>query len=290
MAAFRRVRELGARYGCAIPWNEITTSITIAGEEVLLAGRARGIFRPRQMARGVLSIKTTVPRMGRNRRYDDIASDEGFFEYRFMGEDPNHSDNRALRESLLDRTPLIYFHGVAPALYQAIWPVFITNWDAKSLTAQVVPGESMVSPTAPESEDLRRYAVIQAKQRLHQAVFRQIVLDAYGNCCAVSGLPEPRLLVAAHIIPDRDRRGQPEVPNGIAMSALHHTAYDANLMGIDPDGGVHIKRELLEIHDGPMLKALQKIQGSKMTAPSSRECRPNRDYLAERFEQFRRVA
>jgi len=53
---------------------------------------------------------------------------------------------------------------------------------------------------------------------------------------------------------------------------------------------VHIKRELLEIHDGPMLKALQKIQGSKMTAPSSRECRPNRDYLAERFEQFRRVA
>src|SRR5271154_5489424 len=118
-ATFLRVRELEARYGGAIPWNEVTMPITVAGEQVLLAGRARGIFRPRQMTRGVLSIKTTIPRFGRTRRYDDIASDKGFFEYRFMGDDPGHSDNRALRESWEDRTPLVYFHGVAPALYQA---------------------------------------------------------------------------------------------------------------------------------------------------------------------------
>ena len=289
-AAFLRMRELEGRYGGAIPWNEITTPITIASEPVLMGGRARGIFRPRQMSRGALSIKTTVPRTGRTRRYEDIASDQGFFEYRFMGEDPNHADNRALRESWEDRTPLIYLHGVAPALYQAIWPVFITHWDAKNLTAHAVPGESISSTAVPASEDLRRYAVIQAKQRLHQAVFRQVVLDAYGNRCAISGLPEPRLLVAAHIIPDRDRRGQPEVPNGIAMSVLHHTAYDANLMGIDADGKLYINRELLEIHDGPMLKSLQNVQGGKMTKPSSAGCMPNRDYLAERFEQFKRAA
>ena len=116
------------------------------------------------------------------------------------------------------------------------------------------------------------------------------MLDAYGNRCAISGLPEPRLLVAAHIIPDRDRRGQPEVPNGIAMSVLYHTAYDANLLGIDAEGKLYINRELLEIHDGPMLKALQNIQGCRMANPSSAECRPNRDYLAERFEDFKRVA
>jgi putative restriction endonuclease len=97
-------------------------------------------------------------------------------------------------------------------------------------------------------------------------------------------------LVAAHIIPDRDRRGQPEVPNGIAMSVLHHTAYDANLMGIDADGKLYINRGLLEIHDGPMLKSLQNVQGGKMTKPSSAGCMPNRDYLAERFEQFRQAA
>ena len=289
-AAFLRIRELEARYGGVIPWSELAAPITVAGEKILLAGRARGIFRPRQMTRGALSIKTTIPRMGRTKRYDDIASDKGFFEYRFMGDDANHSDNRALRESWHDRTPLVYFHGVAPSLYQALWPVFVTHWDAKNLAARVVPGESTSSAAAPPSEDLRRYAVIRAKQRLHQAVFRQAVLDAYRNRCAISGLPEPRLLVAAHIIPDRDRRGQPEVTNGIAMSVLHHSAYDANLMGIDPDGILHINRELLAIHDGPMLKALQNIRGSKLTHPTNVVCRPNRDYLAERFEQFRRAA
>ena len=40
----------------------------------------------------------------------------------------------------------------------------------------------------------------------------------------------------------------------------------------------------------PMLKALQNIQGGRMARPSSEECRPNRDYLAERFEDFKRVA
>jgi putative restriction endonuclease len=290
-AAFLRMRELEARYGGAIPWIEVTAPMMVAGEEVRLAGRARGIFRPRQMSRGALSIKTTVPRAGRTRRYDDIASDEGFFEYRFMGDDPKHADNRALQESWHDRSPLIYFHGVAPALYQAIWPVFVTHWDAKNLTAHVVPGESTRSSAAPASEDLRRYAVIQAKQRLHQAVFREMVIEAYGGRCAVSGLPEKRLLHAAHILPDRDRRGQPIVSNGIAMSVLHHSAYDLNLLGIDPGGVIHINRDLLEIHDGPTLRhALQDLDHAKMKEPDDPARRPNRDFLAERFEQFNAAA
>ena len=69
------------------------------------------------MQRGVLSIKTTMPRQGRQRRYDDIASDDGFFEYRFMGDDPQSADNRWLRESMEDGTSLIYFHAVAPSVY-----------------------------------------------------------------------------------------------------------------------------------------------------------------------------
>ncbi len=57
-------------------------------------------------------------------------------------------------------------------------------------------------------------------------------------------------------------------------------------MGIDAEGKLYINRELLEIHDGPMPKALQNIQGGRMARPSSEECRPDRDYLAERFEDF----
>jgi len=85
---------------------------------------------------------------------------------------------------------------------------------------------------------------------------------------AVSGQPERRLLYAAHINADRDERGLPVVSNGIAMSMLHHSAYDLNLMGIDPDGVVHINRDLPEIHNGPTLHhALQDLDHAAMKSP-----------------------
>jgi hypothetical protein len=49
-------------------------------------------------------------------------------------------------------------------------------------------------------------------------------------------LPESLLLDAAHIVADKDERlGQPVVPNGILLSKIHHAAFDAHLIGIDPD-------------------------------------------------------
>ena len=75
------------------------------------------------------------------------------------------------------------------------------------------------------------------------------------------------------------------------MSVLHHCAYDLNLMGIDPDGVVHINRDLLEIHDGPTLRhALQDLDHVAMKLPSDPTYLPNRDFLAERFEQFNAAA
>ena len=191
-----------------------------------------------------------------------------------------------------DGTPLIYFHAVAPSIYQAIWPAFITAWDAKQLTAYVVPGERIRGDSVlPVSTDARRYIAVEAKRRLHQAVFRELVLDAYDGRCAVSGLPERRLLHAAHILPDRDQRGLPVIGNGIAMSTLHHATYDANLLGIDPDGGIYVNEELLRIHDGTTLEyALKGVHGARIRQPRSSMDQPNRDFLAARYEQFAKAA
>jgi putative restriction endonuclease len=74
------------------------------------------------------------------------------------------------------------------------------------------------------------------KQRLHQASFRDALLAAYGGRCAISGLPEPRLLDAARIVVDaHEQLGQPIVTNGLPLSKIHHAAFDANFIGIDPD-------------------------------------------------------
>jgi putative restriction endonuclease len=49
--------------------------------------------------------------------------------------------------------------------------------------------------------------------------------------------------------------GQPMVPNGIPLSKLHHAAFDAHLIGIDPDYRLHIAERLFNQTDGPMLEA-----------------------------------
>lgn len=81
----------------------------------------------------------------------------------------------------------------------------------------------------------RRYALRAVKQRLHQASFREAVIAAYDRRCALSGLPEPLLLDAAHIVSDKDELlGQPVVSNGIPLSKIHHAAFDAHLIASIP--------------------------------------------------------
>ena len=129
------------------------------------------------------------------------------------------------------------------------------------------------------------------KQRLHQASFREAVISAYQGRCSLSGLPEKRLLDAAHIIPDANEQlGQPVVPNGLPLSKIHHAAFDAYLIGIDPDYRVHVSDRLLEQHDGKMLEALKLLDGGKLHLPRRSEDFPDRDRLAQRYELFRRAA
>jgi len=101
-------------------------------------------------------------------------------EYAFMGKDPNAADNRWLREAFENRVPVIYFLGVAPGRYQAFLSVFISGWDAKALKAEIAFGlPEARGLAAPQSDIERRYALRVVKQRLHQASFREAVMEAY---------------------------------------------------------------------------------------------------------------
>ena len=105
------------------------------------------------------------------------------------------------------------------------------------------------------------------------------MLAAYGGRCAISRLPEPRLLDAAHIVMDADEQlGQPIVSNGLPLTKIHHAAFDAHLIGVDPDYRIHVSDRLLEIHDGPFLElGLKGIVGQVIQLPRRSEDRPDRD-------------
>jgi len=145
-------------------------------------------------------------------------------------------------------------------------------------------------PRPPEldtSAGERRYATDTVMRRLHQYRFRQLVVAAYQERCAICRLGHSELLDAAHILPDRDERGRPEVPNGLSLCKIHHGAYDTDILGIDPDHIVHIRSDVLDEEDGPMLRyGLQELHGKPIDVPEPQGLRPNRDYLAERFGRF----
>jgi hypothetical protein len=135
----------------------------------------------------------------------------------------------------------------------------------------------------------RRYITRVMQQRIHQARFRASVLLAYRVRCTICRLHDhPELLDAAHILPDGHPRGEPVVPNGLALCKLHHAAFDANLMGVRPDHVIEVKRRLLGEIDGPMLvHGLQGFDRQTITVPRRTELRPNREFLEERYELFR---
>jgi putative restriction endonuclease len=297
MAAFEHARKLGEVHD-HLTANEFKPGFIFDGERFPLINPGRGIFKPQQM-QFLLSIRTVFPRPGKRVWYDDqrevhrqIFEGIETVDYAFMGQDPTAADNRWLREAFENQIPIIYFCGIAPGRYQALLPAFISGWDANALKARVafgMPGEGVLTP--PENALERRYALRAVQQRLHQASFREAVITAYHGRCALSGMPEPLLLDAAHIISDKDEQfGQPMVSNGIPLSKIHHAAFDAHLIGIDPDYRLHVSERLLVHNDGPMLEALKQLNGGTIHMPGRIIDRPDRDRLAIRFERFKAAA
>lgn len=294
-AAFEHVRRLNATHDY-LSSRQLAEGFVFEGSRIPLVNPQRGIFKPKQM-QYLLSIRTVFPRPGAKVWYDDqrqvhrqIYESRDVVEYAFMGTDPDKADNRWLKEACEQKIPIVYFIGVSPGRFVAQVPAFIARWDRSSLKASVGFGEPATTAGVgfTDEQPARRYALSIVKQRLHQATFRQAVLMAYGERCALTGLPEPMLLDAAHIIRDKHEvLGQPIVPNGIPLSKIHHAAFDAHLIGIDPNFKLHVSPRLMEQSDGPMLEALKQLHDRSLRLPARRQDLPDRDRLALRFEEFR---
>ena len=295
LAALDALRRITDRTGGVVSREQMTAGFEFEGARVPFALQARGIWKPALSgAEGAaLSITTAAIRRGVIPRYDDqIASDDGWFEYRYQGTDPSAADNRAVRRAGELGRPLVYFYGVGPGLYDAVAPVYVVGDEPAKLTFKIAADATSVGDprlmTGGGEAPLKAYATAAVKRRLHQHRFRELVVAAYGERCTVCRLRHPELLDAAHILEDRDERGKPEVPNGLSLCKIHHCAYDTVILGVDPDYRVHIRPSVLEETDGPMLlHGLQEMHGGLIQAPRRQEHLPNRDYLAERFAQFR---
>lgn len=293
LAAFQFLDEQTRVWGDVLPWKVLAAGFTHDDQRVPLVSQ-QGIFKPRVLRDVPLSIRTTPIVAGRDRPYDDDMTAEGLILYRYRGTDPNHRENVGLRRAMAEQIPLVHFHGITKGNYLASWPVFIVEDDPARLAFTVAVADPQalapdLSPAIAESARREYYRGV-TKRRLHQAVFRHRVLTAYQRSCAICELKHVELLDAAHILPDSHPRGEPVVPNGLALCKLHHAAFDTDILGIRPDLVIEVRPAVLAERDGPMLRhGLQEVNGRPLTSPRKAADRPAPDFLEERYEQFRKA-
>ncbi|MGD0236531.1 MAG: HNH endonuclease [Syntrophorhabdales bacterium] len=287
LRAFEWLKEQAAVHGDVLPRPLLEKGFEFEGERIPLLA-PQGIFKPRHLNLP-LSI-TTAPKGP----YADSFSQDGYLLYKYRGTNPFHRDNLGLRQAMAQGTPLVYFHGLVPGRYLATWPVYIVGDDPAALTFKVAVDDAAMGLMGDQTvvsaaDDVRRaYITTIVRQRLHQRSFRERVLRAYREQCALCQLRHYELLDAAHIIPDTEPEGLPSVRNGISLCRFHHAAFDALLLGITPDYTVEIRIDVLKEKDGPMLQhGLKELHEARIVLPRDKRSWPDQQALDLRYRRFR---
>nr|MDQ3611228.1 HNH endonuclease [Actinomycetota bacterium] len=268
-AAVARARELAQTYDDLVPLARLREGFGFDGERVSFGSFQKGIHRSRRQ-RGAAALTVTTSFKD---PYADAFDEAGSsFMYAYRSGPVDQADNRALRAAFEMQTPpLVYFRALAPGQYLVVAPMFVTVNDPAARAVVLEPGlpvQDMQPGGLVSGPDVRAYATSEARHRLHQQQFKLDVIRAYRHRCAICTLRERELVQAAHIVPDAEPEGIAAVINGLALCAIHHLAYDRNLLGIDPDGVVHIAARLLREIDGPMLRTgLQGFHGTSIALP-----------------------
>lgn len=277
--AINFVRSLRERW-VAIPASELR-QFTSGGVRVHLKGQS-GIFKPAGLTEP-LSITTTIDS---EHAQDTIEGSRVLYD--FVSRDHH---NQSLKRCAEAELPLIYFLQVKkrPVTEYVIFaPVYVVGWSDESRCFAVdlseqKPGQIitpapavrqlqlhvMRTPQSPgEIRELtKNYAISSVQRRLYEARFRNAVLDAYRDRCAVCGIHVRALLDAAHVLADRDPKPAIDASEGIALCATHHRAFDANILRYDDEYRIHIT-----VAD----EALLAFDGQPLLLPAKEQFYPRR--------------
>lgn len=174
----------------------------------------------------------------------------------------------------------------ASARDREVWKEFHANWERLAVECEQLREyllrEHHQSPHAPPGRDddfvlddysgETRQAIVQ--QRIKQEFFRRTVLASYRGRCCVSGLSDPRFLVASHIVPWRqDKANRLNPSNGLCLSAIHDKAFDKHLFSLTDDHRIVLSKQLKVSKDVFLREVFWPIEGRSIETPD--RFRPN---------------
>ena len=184
----------------------------------------------------------------------------------------------------------------ASNLDKLIWNEFFNNWDvlpyeSEKLLANyentTVEQLNYIPENELPKEGKTREQVV--KVRVNQSFFRSLILSSYNNCCCITGIIQPELLIASHIRPwGLDEKNRLNPRNGMAINALHDKAFENGLLTITPDFQIKISTILLKQFKNEWIKNyFIQYHNKEMILPS--RFLPDPEFLEyhnnERFKQ-----
>lgn len=291
MAAFEWLRTQVELHGDVLHRNLLENGFHYENERVVLIG-PKGIWKPKQVEYYPISLTSSI-----KSSYEDIETDDYKIIYKYQEGGQQVSANKRLIKAFVDKIPVIYFRQVSTGYYMVHWPMFVVANNPTDESVVLEAG-SRGYFSKDSKEDLlgdldvdysqRKYVTREVIYRMHQRTFRENVLHAYRENCAICRLKHRELLDAAHIKPD-SQGGEATIKNGLSLCKIHHAAFDRNFVAITPDYEVKVRPDLLLEKDGPMFEyGIKGMHNQKIILPRNKDHQPSKVWLDERFEQFKK--
>lgn len=150
--------------------------------------------------------------------------------------------------------------------------------------------EHLETPATPEfDEELKDFSgrdkFSTVKTRVDQNLFRKNVLEAYEYRCCVTGLEEPSLLVASHILPwshSIEQRLNPS--NGLCLSSLHDKAFDRGLITFNEQFKLILSPQLKKLKSSIYVNSFEKYENLVIYTPANNP--PSNLYLSFHREKI----
>lgn len=283
-AAILHCRLLSLRWGEAVPSAELRRGFPYGGGWLKLVG-PQGVFKPKELKDGPLTLLSTLAST-----YEDetLDGDRVLYDYAPPQREFENDGLKRLQDKGRPVILLKQVKGKPGPEYMVFAPVLLLGFDdvARKVNLGLAPSVQDVAGIPAPSPALfsKAYADTTVRARLHQAHFRRDILAAYTDRCCVCHLRERSLLDAAHIIPDRLPEGVPTVRNGLAMCPTHHRAYDRQILLVDDNYKIQVRRERLE-HLGveATARTLLDFDDKKIWLPKNEELRPDPRFLLQKM-------
>jgi DNA (cytosine-5)-methyltransferase 1 len=167
--------------------------------------------------------------------------------------------------------------GNASALDREVWDEFHSDWERLAVECQLL--RQQLDKNSVEELDLENEELLPedftgetrqvlTTQRIKQHFFRRAVLSSYRGRCCMSGLSEPRLLIASHIVPwSKDKANRLNPSNGLCLSAIHDRAFDKGFITLTNDFRIIVSDILKQRDDQFIRNVLLPLQGKLIDLP-----------------------